>query len=426
MKKRFQYRAYLTREQKQSAARVFGCARVVWNDALRVRTAAREGGNKFPSTVMLSKTLITDAKKTREREWLSNAPVGVMQNSLRDQQLAWTRFFESTKHRKSGPKVRHVGPPRYRKKTSRQTARFTLSDRFQIAGGWANTRNKAGGRLRLQKIGKIKVAWSRELPSAPSSVTLILEATGHYYVSFVVEVPDEGAVTAVDPGGRVAGIDLGLKDFASIVYTDGTRERIENPRFYRAGQRKLARAQRKLCRAKRGSKNRAKAKLTVARVHARTAAKRAAFHLSLAQRLGAENQGICVETLNIKGMGRTRLAKSVHDAGWGAFITQLGDVAAKYGHTVHRIDQWAPTTKTCAVCGCVGESKALSIREWDCPDCGVSLDRDYNAAVNIVVAAGLAETLNACGGNVRLRLAGAVPVEAGTHRTATEALPCAA
>jgi putative transposase len=426
VKKRFRYRAYLTREQQQAAARVFGCARVIWNDALRIRGAARENGENFPSTVALSKSLITDAKKTPEREWLSDAPVGVLQNSLRDQQVAWTRFFDTAKQRKSGSKLRHVGPPRFRKKTSRQTARFTLSDRFQIAGGWVNTRNRAGGRLRLPKIGKIKVAWSRDLPSAPSSVTLILESTGHYYVSFVVDIPDEGVIEPAGINGRMAGIDLGLKDFASIVYTDGTRERIENPRFYRAGQRKLARAQRKLSRAQRGSKNRAKAKLAVARTHARTAQKRAAFHLSLAQRLGAENQGICIETLNIRGMGRTRLAKSVHDAGWGSFVTLLGTAAAQYGHVVHRIDQWAPTTKTCAVCGCVGESKALSVREWTCLDCGASLDRDYNAAVNIIVAAGLAETLNACGGDVRLRLAGAVPVEAGTHRTAPEALACAA
>lgn len=425
--KRFQYRAYLTGEQQKAASRVFGCARVVWNDALRVRAAAREAGDKFPTTVVLSKTLITDAKRTPAREWLSNAPVGVLQNSLRDQNVAWNRFFDTAKERKAGSKARHIGPPRFKKKSSRQAARFTLSDRFGIAGGWVNTLAKSGGRLRLPKIGKIKVAWSRELPAQPSSVTLIREATGEFYVSFVVDVPD----AAGQPAGaietdRIAGIDLGLKDFASIVYSDGTRERIANPRHYRAAQRRLGRAQRKLSRAKRGSKNRAKAKVAVAKVHARTARLRAVFHSELAERLGAENQGICVETLNIRGMGRTRLAKSVHDAGWGLFVTALTERAGKYGHAVHRIDPWAPTTKTCSQCGCVGEKKGLGVREWACPDCGTRLDRDYNAAVNIMLAAGHAESLNACGPDVRRTLACATGVEAGTRRTASRVLPSAA
>lgn len=425
--KRFQYRAYLTREQQNAASRVFGCARVVWNDALRVRAAAREVGDKFPTTVTLSKTLITDAKRTSEREWLSTAPVGVLQNSLRDQNVAWTRFFDVAKQRKSGSKAKRIGPPRFKKKSSRQTARFTRSDWFQIAGGWENTRTRSGGRLQLPKIGKIKVAWSRELPAQPTSVTLILEATGEYYVSFVVEAPNAaGEPEKTVATDRIAGIDLGLKDFASIVYSDGTRERVANPRHYRAAQRRLARGQRKLSRAKRGSKNRAKAKVAVAKVHSKIARQRAAFHAELAERLGAENQGICVETLSIRGMGRTRLAKSVHDAGWGLFVALLTERSDKYGHVVYRIDRWAPTTKTCSICGCVGEKKGLAVREWNCPDCGIRLDRDFNAAVNIMLASGHVESLNDCGGDVRLRLAGADPVEAVTRRTAPGDLPCAA
>jgi putative transposase len=128
---------------------------------------------------------------------------------------------------------------------------------------------------------------------------------------------------------------------------------------------------------------------------------------------------VAVETLNIKGLARTRLAKSVHDAGWGVFITELTHAGLKYGCTVLGVSQWEPTSQVCSACGIKDGKKPLSVRVWACGGCGTVLDRDYNAALNIMLAAGLAESLNDSGGDVRLRLAGAVPVEAVTTPLAT-------
>ena len=163
-----------------------------------------------------------------------------------------------------------------------------------------------------------------------------------------------------------------------------------------------------------GSKNRAKARARVATIHAKTRDLRRDFTRKIAVRLARENQAVAVETLNIKALARTRLAKSIHDAGWGVFLTELTRAGLKYGCTVLRAGRWEPTSQVCSVCGVKDGKKPLSVRVWACGGCGTVLDRDYNAAVNIMLAAGLAESLNDCGGDVRLRLAGAVPAEAVT------------
>ena len=152
-------------------------------------------------------------------------------------------------------------------------------------------------------------------------------------------------------------------------------------------------------------------------LHRKIREARADHHHKLARRLIDENQVVAVETLNVAGLAKGRLAKSVHDAGWATLIRLIREKAAHRGRTVHRVSQWEPTSQVCSVCGVKDGKKPLSVREWTCAQCGTRLDRDYNAAVNIMLAAGLAESLNACGGDVRLRLAGADPGEAGTHRT---------
>lgn len=215
---------------------------------------------------------------------------------------------------------------------------------------------------------------------------------------------------------RVVGIDLGLNDFATIVYSDGTREKVSAPKYLRKAERKLAKRQRELARKQRGSRNREKARIKVARAHARVRHQRQDFTHQLSTRLARENQAVAVESLSITGLARTRLAKSVHDAGWGMFLRQLSQKT-----TVVPVDRWFPSTRLCSQCGVIGARKPLGVREWTCPDCGTHLDRDYNAAVNILVAAGLADTINACEGDVRpklmpLALADADPCEAGTHR----------
>ena len=209
----------------------------------------------------------------------------------------------------------------------------------------------------------------------------------------------------------VVGIDLGLKHFA--VLSDGTK--IASPRFLRRAETKLRRAQRSLSRKQKGSRNRDKARVTVARAHARVADARRDFCHQLSTALIRENQAVAVENLAVKGLARTRMAKSVHDAGWSAFTGMLEYKARLYGRGFYRIGRFEPTSQRCSACGVKDGPKPLHVRQWQCGACGAQLDRDINAAVNVAKAAGLAVT--ACGAQVRPGLALAQRGEAGTHPT---------
>jgi putative transposase len=266
----------------------------------------------------------------------------------------------------------------------------------------------------VAKVGRVRVRWSRELPSVPSSVTIIREPDGRFYASFVVE-RDSSPLPAVT---RTAGIDLGLIWFATIAGSDGTIETIANPRHLRAAERRLVRAQRQLSRKHKGSNSRAKARLRVAVAHRRVRDRRADHHHKLALRLIRENQAITVEDLAVAGLARTRLAKNVHDAGWGTFLRLLQAKAAHHGRQVVRVGRWEPTSQTCSACGHRDGPKPLGVRVWACPACRAVHDRDGNAARNILVTAGLAETQTACGGHVRPGVTLAVASEAGIHRGA--------
>jgi len=225
----------------------------------------------------------------------------------------------------------------------------------------------------------------------------------------------ERAPTPLPPVDRVAGIDLGLARFATLAASEGTSETIANPRHLRAAQRRLARAQRQLARKRKGSVNRAKARHRVAVCHRKVRDRRADHHHKLALRLARENQAVAVEDLSVKGLARTRLAKSVHDAGWASFVRLLQHKAAQYGRRVVKVDRWEPTSQTCSGCGHRDGPKPLAVRTWAGPVCATVHDRDVNAARNILVAAGLAETQNACGAGVRPPAMAAVDDEAGTH-----------
>ncbi|MFI8103631.1 RNA-guided endonuclease InsQ/TnpB family protein [Streptomyces sp. NPDC086023] len=393
MQLRYSFRLYPNGPQRAALARAFGCARVVYNDALRAREDARSAGSPFPRSGDLSKMLITEAKKTPEREWLSNAPVGVLQQSLRDLDAAYKNFFDGLKGKRP-----RMGAPRFKsKRDNRQAVRYTRSDRWKIT---------PGRDLHLPKVGAVRVKWSRTLPSDPSSVTVIKDAAGRYFCSFVVET---GPETLPETTGQV-GIDLGLSHFA--VLSDGTK--VDSPRFLRRAERKLKKAQQALSRKAKGSNNRAKARVKVARAHARTADARREFHHQLSTKIIRENQAVAVEDLAVKGLARTRMAKSVHDAGWSAFTTMLEYKAARYGRTFIRIGRFEPTSQVCSQCGVKDGPKPLRIRVWECGACGAVLDRDINAAVNVAKAAGLA--VSACGARVRPGLVPAQRDETGTHR----------
>lgn len=410
--KRYKYRAYPEGDQVKDLARLFGCCRVVFNDYLAERERLRRAGRSRDVPAGQTAALVTAvAKTTPERAWLGEVSAVPLQQAVRDAQKAYANFFDSLTGSRKG---RRVGAPRFKKRSRRQSARFTANARFKIL----DTTGSRWGKVRLPGIGVLKFDRSRPLPSIPSSVTVIAEPDGTYWVSFVVEV--QALPVAASHPGRVAAVDVGLIDLGAVVYSDGTREKISNPRHLRAAARRLARQQRSMSRKAKGSANRDKARVKVARTHRRVADLRNDHHHKLANRLIAENDTIVLETLSLTGMGRTRLAKSVYDAGLGNLIRLITEKAENQGRTVLRIGRWEPTTQTCSVCGAPGGKKPLSTREWTCDPitgCGTLLDRDYNAALNILLAAGLVESLNACGPDVRRTLACATGDEAGTHRT---------
>ncbi|MEU6407467.1 RNA-guided endonuclease TnpB family protein [Microbispora sp. NPDC046933] len=395
MQLRYNYRLSPTPGQRQALARAFGCARVVFNDGLRARTDAREQGLPYVPDGELSTRVITQAKQTPERSWLGEVSAVVLQQALADLNKAYRNFFASITGKRQGPKV---APPRFRsRKDNRQAIRFTRNARFQVT---------AGGKLRLPKIGDVPVRWSRDLPAEPSSVTVVKDGAGRYFASFVIEVAEQ-PLPQVEPE---AGIDLGLSAFA--VLSNGRK--IDSPRFLRRAEKKLKRLQRELSRKAKGSNNRAKARQQVARQHAKVADARREFHHQQSTKLIRDTQAIYVEDLAVKGLARTRLAKSVHDAGWSQFLTMLEYKAVLYGRVFHRIDRWFPSSKLCSECGALAESMPLNVREWTCP-CGAAHDRDVNAAKNIL-AAGRAERLNACGAQVRPGPGLAQREEAGSLR----------
>lgn len=376
---RYNYRVYPTVSQRQALGRAFGCARVVFNDALGARREAREQGLPYISDGELSKRVITRAKLAPGRAWLGEVSAVVLQQALADCNTAYRNFFASISGTRKG---RKVAPPRFRsRKDNRQAIRFTRNARFAVTGN---------GRLRLPKVGDVPVRWSRPLPAEPSSVTVIQDAAGRYFASFVVAADDQ----PLPPEESEVGIDLGLTHFA--VLSDGTK--VTAPKFPRRAARKLRRLQKALSRKARGSNNRRKARAKVAKAHSKVADTRRDWQHKLSTRIIRENQAVYVEDLCVVGLGRTRLAKSVHDAGWSQFVGMLEYKAARYGRTFARIDRFAPTSQTCSTCGRLDGPKPLSVRSWTCP-CGTIHDRDVNAARN-VLAQGRWESLNACGAQV--------------------------
>ncbi|MFC6076826.1 RNA-guided endonuclease InsQ/TnpB family protein [Microbispora bryophytorum] len=380
MQLRYNFRLYPTPGQCQALARAFGCARTVFNDGLRARQEAHAAGLPRISDGELSKRVITQAKKTPERAWLGEVSAVVLQQAPADLNTAYRNFFASISGKRKGPKI---APPWFRsKRDNRQAIRFTRNARFSVT---------PGGKLRLPKIGDVPVRWSRDLPAEPTSVTVIKDAAGRYFASFVVKTSNQ----PLPESAAEVGIDLGLTHYA--VLSDGRK--IDNPRFLRRAERRLRKAQQNLARKAKGSNNRKKAVVKVAKAHARVADARRDRAHKLSTALIRENQAVYVENLAVSGLGRTRLAKSVHDAGWPQFVSLLEYKAARYGRHFAKIDRWFPSSKMCSACGAIQPSMPLAVRSWTCP-CGAVHDRDVNAAINIL-AAGRADRLNACGGTVR-------------------------
>jgi putative transposase len=372
MKQRYRYRLYPNEEQVQRLAQMFGCARVVWNDALAECQRLYSQGEKYPGFAVLAKQMITSAKLTVERSWLADVSVVPLQQSVRNLDVAFRNFFSSASGKRKGPKMRM---PRFKKRSNAQSAEFTQR-------GF-----KVGSKLYLAKIGSLKVKWSRELPSEPSSVTVIKDASGRYFASFVVETEPE----LLPWNDKCIGIDLGITTFATL--DDGTK--IDAPKPLKRHLKKLARLQRRLSKCEKGSNRRKRAVLAVAKVHARIKDIRTDFLHKLSSKLIRENQSVSLEDLNVSGMVKNRkLAKAISDLGWRQFRTMIEAKSEMYGRDVAVISRWEPTSQTCSCCGHREGRKKLSIREWQCLNCGTLHDRDVNAAKNIKVAGGQLDTQN--------------------------------
>jgi IS605 OrfB family transposase len=399
MRLRFRYRLDPTPAQRQEFARVFGCARVVYNDGLRLREDAYKAGRPYIPDATLVHQVTTAAKLREDRAWLSEVSAAVLQQSVADLNRAYRNYLRARAKvraaRAQGHKVKlEYGKPCFKSRRSGQAVRFTRNSRFRLL---------PNGRLSLPKIGDLKVRWSRPLPAEPSSVTVTLDGAGRFHASFVVQVQE----TPLPVIKTAVGVDLGLSTFVAL--SDGRKE--DNPRWLRQREKALRRSQQNMSRKQKGSKNREKARRRVARLHLKAADARRDFHHQLSTRLIRENQTVCVETLNVSGLGRSNLAKSIYDAGWGQFIAMLAYKADLYGRTLVKVDPWFPSSQLCSACRHRNGLKSLKVRTWTCPGCGISHDRDVNAALNIL-AEGL--SVAACGGGVRPGETLAAADEAGT------------
>lgn len=395
MKARFRYRVYPTPSQQLALSKLFGCVRVVWNDALAHCVAEYRGGGKKPGNASLQKQFITQAKKLPERAWLAEVSNVPLQQSLNDLDQAYQNFFKSCKGERKGKPVK---PPRFKKRRAAQSARFTTF-------GFSLNNDV----LYLAKIGNLDVVWSRILPSEPSSVTVIRDAAHRYFVSFVVEIEP----SAMPPTDNSVGIDLGIATFATL----STGEKIDAPKPLKKRIQRVRRLSRNLSRKKRGSKRYSMARHRKALLYAKLKDTRTDFLHKLSTRLIRENQTIVLEDLNTAGMIKNRkLSRAISDLGWRQFREFLEGKAQKYGREFRTIDRWEPSSQRCSCCGEIGGKKELSIREWACLFCGTSHDRDINAAINIKVAGGHSETLNGRRGKRKTTVKVAASVEASTHQ----------
>jgi putative transposase len=386
--KAYQYRFYPTNEQKQTLARTFGCCRYVYNWALRERTDAYyQRGERlyYEGTAQRLTTL----KKQDETVWLNEVSSVPLQQSLRHLDKAFRNFWQG-----------RADYPTFKKKRHQQSATYA-----------SNAFTWDGHALTLAKMETpLSIIWHRPLPDGckPSSATITKDEANRYFVSILVE--EDIKPLQVTP--KMVGLDLGLKSM--VITSDG--QTYGNPKFFAKDEKKLAKAQKRHAKKKKGSKNRNKARLKVARIHKKIADRRRDYQHKLSTHIIRENQVVCIESLQVKNMVKNHcLAKAISDVGWSEFVRQLEYKAAWYGRTLAKIDKWYPSSKRCFDCGHILDSLQLDVRSWSCPECGVHHDRDINAAKNIL-AVGL--TVAACGEAVR---PGAVKTKPGKPQRSRKA-----
>lgn len=366
MERGFKYRIYPNESQRDQIARTLGCCRFVYNRALDVKKTAYSETGKSIATNDLIK-MIPAWKRDPETSWLAQVDSMALQQSIRDLDRAYKNFFR---------RVREGEKPGFPKFKSRRHARQS----YRTNGGKVLDRNH----IALPKLGTVRAKVSRPLQGRFISVTVSLDAAGRYFATFLcIDVPSKDA-PATD---REVGIDLGVETLATL--SDGTK--IENPRHLKKYERKLAREQRRLSRRKgarkgeKQSRRYLKQRKRVARIHANIADARTDALHKVTTMLADENQVLCMEDLNAKGMMKNHhLAKAVTDASFGEFARLLEYKCDERGRSLVKIGRFYPSSKTCSACGHRLDALPLSVRSWDCPACGAHHDRDVNAARNIL------------------------------------------
>jgi len=379
MLRRYQYRLYPTKDQETLIARHLGCCRYVYNWALDLKNRAYHDDGTSLSRYDLMNRL--PALK-EELPWLKEVNAQSLQQSIHNLSRAFTNFFAG-----------RAEEPTFKSKHELEQT-FTIPQSYTV--------DFEQGTVKLPKIGAIKTVFHRTFVGTTKSATVIRRSSGRYFISIVVEDSRKPPRPADPIPDQTVGIDMGLSHYAVL----STGDAVENPKYLRSAQTRLAVLQRRLDRKKKGSKNRNKARLKVARCHQKIADQRRDFQHQLSSRLVRENQALAVESLNVNGMVKSgrgakrqapladnapqrvvtpnhKLARAIGDAGWGTFLAMLAYKCQEAGKTLLKIGVFEPSSKTCSVCGYWKADLTLKDREWTCPDCGTCHDRDLNAAINI-------------------------------------------
>jgi putative transposase len=366
MLKTYKFRIYPTNEQIEKLSQHFGHTRFVYNLFLDFASKAYKNTKTNTNYYTWAKVLVA-LKKTEKYQWLNDVNSQSLQQSLKDLETSYKRFFKKlSKH------------PKFKKKASRQS--FRVPQHIQL---YEKEDNDRYGFLFIPKFREgIKVRLHRKIPSNAKikSCTISRTATNKYNVSILVEIDEVVPIRDIDYENSI-GIDVGLKDMA--ILSNGKKYEVLKP--LAKLERKLKRAQRKLSKKQKDSKNRDKARLEVAKIHEKIRNMREDYRHKLTKEISESQADVFfVETLNIQGMQKNhRLAGSISNASWYKFKTFLKYKAERLGKKVIEIGRFEPSSKTCSVCGYKNNDLELSDREWICPECGTKHDRDINAAINI-------------------------------------------
>lgn len=358
MEKAYKYRIYPNKTQQKLIAKTFGCCRFIYNYFLDKRIELYKTQKESLTCNQCSK-LLTDLKK--EIEWLKEPDKCSLQNSLKDLDAAYKKFFKE-----------HSGFPKFKSKKNRYR-----SYRTNYTNGNIRFLNK---HIQLPKLGNVKIR-DKMIPSGRIlNATISQEPNGHYYVSLCCAEVD---VNPLPKTGISIGIDLGIETFASLSNGD----KIPNPRFYERSEKKLAKLQRSLSRKTIGGSNWNKARIKVAKLQDHIKEQRRDFLQKLTTDIVRSYDTICIEDLDVSSMKETTNTvrnKHVGDVSWYEFRRQLTYKCNWYGKELTVINRYYPSSQVCHACGNQDTKKDESIREWICPFCGATLDRDINAAINIL------------------------------------------